>query len=353
MTHLRPIAALLAATLWIFLPCARAQAAPQGPLVFRAEVNVVGLNIAVTDRHGRYVTGLKPADFAITEDGIAESIASFQEGNGVPLTLAAAAPAPAAAPADAAATDRAPEAPPRTDARPVTAAGASIYVLMDTSNYMYQGLGFVHAQDAIVGFIRSLARADRVAFYSYSRNLSRQTLLTFSRPALVRGVRTTVNGDQAALYDALLLTLRDARHVAGRKVVVVFSNGPDNSSLVPPSDVSELAQSEGIPIYVVSTRHARENPVFAAAMRRLSSDTGGEAFFARRWQNERTAFAIIRDDLQHLYFLSYYPKPNPNDGWRTIHVRLVGEQFKHDRIRTRNGYQFRPAPPAGAVSPHQ
>ena len=75
-------------------------------------------------------------------------------------------------------------------------------------------------------------------------------------------MRATTAGDDAALYDALLLTLKDAGPVKGRKVVVVFSNGPDNASMVPPEDLDELAQSEGIPVYMISTRDAKIEPMF-------------------------------------------------------------------------------------------
>ena len=54
--------------------------------------------------------------------------------------------------------------------------GANVYVLFDTSNYMYRG--FVFAQDAIADFVRTLEGPDRIAFYSYSRDLSRAALLT-------------------------------------------------------------------------------------------------------------------------------------------------------------------------------
>ena len=102
--------------------------------------------------------------------------------------------------------------------------GANVFVLFDTSDYMYRG--FVFAQDAISDFIRSLGTADKIAFYSYSRDLSRAAALTADRSQLLRAVRSTVAGDQAALYNALLLTLKDAAQNTGRKVVVVFSNGP-------------------------------------------------------------------------------------------------------------------------------
>src|SRR6266481_9044560 len=132
---------------------------------------------------------------------------------------------------------------------------ANVFLLFDTSNYMYRG--FVFAQDAIADFVRSLKSADKVAFYSYSRNLYRAAALTSERSEVVRGVRTSVAGDDAALYNSLLLTVQDAGQYPGRKVIVVFSNGPDNSSMVPPEDVAELAQSAGIPIYMIDRKSTR------------------------------------------------------------------------------------------------
>jgi len=54
----------------------------------------------------------------------------------------------------------------------------------------------------------------------------------------------------------------------------------------------------------------------------MSAATGGEAYYAKNWRDERQAFSLIREDLAHLYFLSYYPQTNPNRGWRTITVKL-------------------------------
>jgi Ca-activated chloride channel homolog len=156
-------------------------------------------------------------------------------------------------------------------------------------------------------------------------------------------VRGTVNGDDSALYNALLMTLKDAAQTSGRKVVVVFSNGPDNSSMVAPEDVDELAQSEGIPIYMISTREAKLDTASAAVFGRMTASTGGEAYFAKTWKDQRDAFASIREDLAHLYFLSYYPQPNPNRGWRAITVRLANQKFKKYQIRTRSGYRPIPA----------
>jgi Ca-activated chloride channel family protein len=303
-------------------------------------VNLVQLNVAVTDKNGNYITGLRPKDFSVTEDGIGEKIATFAEGNEPALSLID--------PADRKASPDVVGNPskdsPAGDSPQSLAslvAGANVFLLFDTSNYMYRG--FVFAQDAIAEFVRSLGSADKIAFYSYSRDISRAAALTADRAQVLRAVRSTVAGDEAALYNTLLLTLKDASQYQGRKVVVVFSNGPDNSSVVPPEDVSEFAQSAGVSIYMISTQQAKLEPVSTAVFDRMTAATGGKAYFAKNWRDEKQAFASVRDDLEHLYSLSYYPKYNANSGWRTITVKLVGDHLKKHKIRTRSGYRPQPS----------
>ncbi len=316
----------------------------------RITVNVVlvQLNVAVTDRKGNYVTGLKPEDFAITEDKIPEKIATFEEGN-EPTTRLVIGPdgKMISQPVVTETSTTAEEGTVKT-AGVGTTTGANVFILFDTSNYMYRG--FVFAQDSIADFIRSLEGVGRVAFYSYSRDLSRAVSLTPDRPTVLRGVRSTVAGDDAALYNSLLLTVKDAARLTGRKAIVVFSNGPDNASLVPPEDVAELAQSTGTIIYMISTRDAQAEPISTAVFERMSKATGGKAYFSKSWKDEKDAFASIREDLAHLYSLSYYPAPNPNHGWRSISVKLVGEAAQKYRIRTRDGYRVLKQPQVASAA---
>ena len=186
-------------------------------------VDLVQLSVAVTDKKGNYIAGLRPDDFLITEDKIQEKIATFEEGSG---RLSLQQHRRRGCRPDSGETEKV------TTERVTPIAGANVFILFDTSNYMYRG--FVYAQDAIADFVRSLDSANRIAFYSYSRNLSRGTLLTADRFRVVNGVRSTVAGDDAALYNCLLLTVKDASQLTGRKAIVVFSNGPDNASSVPP-----------------------------------------------------------------------------------------------------------------------
>jgi len=166
----------------------------------RVEVDMVQLNVAVMDRKGNYVTGLRPSDFVVTEDGITQKVATFGEGNEATRRVTSNGPDRNQA-GDRMRLQQGSADPENSSELGSELgsmmAGANVFILFDTSNYMYRG--FVFAQDAIAEFVRSLDGPDRVAFYSYSRDLSRGATLTADRSQVLRGVRTTVAGDDAAV----------------------------------------------------------------------------------------------------------------------------------------------------------
>jgi VWFA-related protein len=294
---------------------------------FRVKVDLVVLSFTITDNKGHYINGLQPKDFRILEDGIPQKLSSFAEGNKPPLEVAA----------DGSTHPMAISDQGRLAGRLDSVLGTNVFVLFDTSNYMYRG--FVYASDAIADFVRGLDRADSVAVYTYSRNLTRAAMLTKERNEAVSGLRNAVAGDDSALYNCLLLTLRDAARVPGRKVVIVFSNGPDNASMVAPDDVRAVAEDEGIPIYVISTNEVTKDPISSNVFKRISTGTGGKSYFAKTWQKQVEAFEAIREDLGNSYTVTYYPQPNPNEGFRKVTVEVLSDLGKKYRVQARPGYR--------------
>jgi len=301
---------------------------------FRIKVDMVVLSFTVTDSKGHYKNDLKPSDFRVTEDGIAQKINTFGEGNKPPVQVMEDG---STRPLNAQVASEGGEG--KTEVRTDSFVGTNVFVLFDTSNYMYRG--FVYASDAIADFVRGLDRADSVAVYTFSRNLKRDAPLTHERNDAIFGLRKAVAGDDAALYNGLLLTLRDAAKVPGRKVIIVFSNGPDNASMVAPDDVRAVAEDEGIPIYVISTNDVNKDATSSAVFRRISNRTGGKAYFAKTWQKQVEAFESIREDLGNSYTITYYPQSNPNEGFRKINVEIVSDVGKKYRVRARPGYRPR------------
>ena len=143
--------------------------AQDGPrTIFRVKVDMVVLSFQVTDNKGRYVNGLKPGDFKIYEDGILQSVSTFAEGAKAPMSV------------EADGTMR-PLLESKKDAlpgmeKPDAFVGTNVFVLFDTSNFMYKG--FVYAEDAIADFVRGLDKADSVALYTFSRKLVYGDLLS-------------------------------------------------------------------------------------------------------------------------------------------------------------------------------
>ena len=299
--------------------------------VFKSKVDLVVLSFTVTDNKGKYVNGLKPSDLKVMEDGILQKLATFSEGDKPAMQI----------------LDNGqlrPLLPNTPEAQQMNAGadalvGTNVFVLFDTSNFMYKG--FVYAEDAIADFVRGLDKADSVAVYTFSRNLSRATSLTPDRNTAISGLRTAVAGDDTALYNGLLLTLRDAAKVPGRKVIIVFSNGPDNASMVAPDDVRAVAEDEGIPIYVISTNDVNKDPISSSVFRRLTQRTGGKAYWAKTWQKQVEAFEAIREDLGNSYTVTYYPAANPNEGFRKIDIQITTDIGKKYRVRSRPGYRPR------------
>ena len=324
--------ALLAGSLGMFSQALRAQ---EPRPTFRVKVDMVVLSFTVTDSKGHYINGLKPSDFRLTEDSITQKINTFGEGNKPPVqVLDNGTTRPLTVAEEAAIT---PADGPAPEVRSDSFVGTNVFVLFDTSNYMYRG--FVYASDAIADFVRGLDKTDSVAVYTFSRNLSRPAPLTHDRNDAIFGLRKAVAGDDAALYNGLLLTLRDAAKVPGRKVIIVFSNGPDNASLIAPDDVRAVAEDDGIPIYVISTNDVTKDPMSSNVFKRISTRTGGKAYFAKTWQKQVEAFESIREDLGNSYTITYYPQTNPNEGFRKINVEIVTDVGKKYRVRARPGYR--------------
>jgi Ca-activated chloride channel family protein len=310
--------------LFVLVALAVAQDRP----TFRVKVDMVVLSFTITDSKGHYINGLQPKDFKIVEDGIPQKLATFAEGNKPPLDVAANGVSLKPIPVTESG---------KIEGRSDAFVGTNVFVLFDTSNYMYRG--FVYASDAIADFIRGLDRTDSVAVYTYSRNLTRVAPLGKERNEAVSGLRNAVAGDDSALYNCLLLTLRDAAHIPGRKVVIVFSNGPDNASMVAPDDVRAVAEDEGIPIYVISTNEVTKDAVSSGVFKRISTGTGGKSYFAKTWQKQVEAFEAIREDLGNSYTVTYYPQPNPNEGFRKIAVEITSDAGKKYRVQARPGYR--------------
>jgi Ca-activated chloride channel family protein len=278
----------------------------QGPS-FRAGVDLVSLNVTVTDGTAHYVTTLEQEDFSVFEDGMKQDVTFFSKTN-LPIALA---------------------------------------LMIDTSASMDTKLPI--AQEAAIGFVRRLRPQDLAEIIDFD---SRVTIIaTFSDNAneLEQAIRKTSAGGSTSLYNAIYIALNDLKKLVAknveeirRRAIVVLSDGEDTSSLLPFEEVLDLAKRSETAIYAIGLRAGdspNENKGFKEAefaMRQLSQETGGRAFFPNQVAELGKVYGQISDELSSQYTIGYSSRNPRRDGaWRRVVVRVNGQQLT---ARTKQGY---------------
>lgn len=279
---------------------------------FRSGVELVALNVVVTDPGERFVTGLEPDDFAVFEDGVQQEV-SFFGASDVPLDLA---------------------------------------ILLDTSASMSDKMETL--QEAAIGFVATLRAGDRVSII----DIKDATRVLFPMgPGMGEAydaIRSTVARGGTALYNGTYMTLKEMARQrrehdeVRRQAMVVLSDGADTASLVGYDDVMELAKASGIGIYTISLRSkfdivraSREGRRFFSqsdfGMKALAQETGAKAYFPNDISELTGVYASIADELANQYALGYTSKNPKRDGsYRRVIVRVTDKPGI--RTRTRNGY---------------
>jgi Ca-activated chloride channel family protein len=308
-------AAVLAAATVLGLPPARAPLRAQAPQPqrpsFRAGVDVVSLNVTVTNEEGHYVTDLQPEDFSVFEDGVKQDVTFFDRSN-LPIALS---------------------------------------LLLDTSASMEERIQT--AQEAAVGFARRLRPQDLGQLVDFNTRVEVTQAFTNNVDELEAAIRKTAAGGSTALYNAVYIALKELKKIQAmsadeirRQAIVVFSDGEDTSSLVTFDEVLDLAKRSETAIYTIGLR-TREDTLgkgFKEAdyvMRELAQQTGGRSFFPSKIEELAAIYSQIGEELSSQYMLGYMSKNSRRDGtWRRVVVRV-------DRPgatpRTKLGY-FAPAP---------
>jgi Ca-activated chloride channel family protein len=224
------------------------------PPVFRAGVDLVALNIVVTDGAARFVTGLQPKDFAVYEDGVQQDV-SFFAATSVPLDLA---------------------------------------ILLDTSASMSDKMQEV--QQAATGFASTLRDGDRAMIVDIKDATRILQPLSGDIDAVKTAIAATRAKGGTALYNGVYTTLKELlkqRRVSDevrRQAIVVLSDGDDTASLVTFDDVMAQAKESGIAIYTITLRSGSVIQAVQASGRRyfseseysmkaLAQETGARAFF--------------------------------------------------------------------------
>jgi Ca-activated chloride channel family protein len=263
------------------------------PPTFEVGIEVINLNLSVTDGRNNYVTDLLQKDFAVFEDGIRQELSLFTHEN-LPISLA---------------------------------------VLIDTSASMEEKLPVARA--AASRFIKTLRPQDSAMVMAFNDRSSVLQDYTNDLSALENAISRTQASGPTALHNALYITLKELskQKKAGelrRRAVVLLSDGEDTASLVSDEQVLELARKAEINIYAISLRpnrpQDRSRLAFSQAeyvLTALTRETGGRVFFPNSLSELDSVYDQIAEELRTQYSLGYVSSNRRRDGkWRRIVVRI-------------------------------
>ena len=284
--------------------------AEPGQPTFRAGVEVVSLNVTVTERDGRFVSGLPQEAFSVFEDGVKQDVIFFS-GTQLPTALG---------------------------------------LLVDTSASMNEKLPI--AQQAAIGFIQRMRPDDILTIVDFDSRAEILQGFTADQPRLTAAIRRTTAGGSTSLYNAVYVALNEfkkiraanAQNEVRRQAIVVLSDGEDTSSLVPFEEVLELAKRTEVAIYAIGLKDGggpRNRPMggFSESdfvLKQFAQETGGKAFFPTSADELSVIYGSVADELAAQYTVGYASRNQRRDGrWRRIVVRV---ERPNTIARTKQGY---------------
>ena len=272
------------------------------------------LPITVIDKKGQFVPGLTKNDFVILEDRTPQQIETFSDDIGQVLPV-------------------------------------YVAVLMDTSPSTGGKIKF--EQESALNFIQTVVRErkDQVLFATFDHEINLLQDFTNKLDLLNRAVLSVKKtGTQTALYDAVWQFCDEKlRTAAGRRVLVVITDGEDTYSRANLRDAIDIAQRTETTIFAISTKAgfiAAVPGVEAGEVKdkkdreltTLAEETGGAAFFTGDMLSLERSFSKISKELRAQYLVTYKPANDHYDGsFRKIEVKLA-EGRKDLKVRTKRGY---------------
>jgi Ca-activated chloride channel homolog len=278
-----------------------------GVYTIRKSVDDVALFFSVSS-HGRMVNGLEQADIHISDDNKPpESVLQFAPQSKLPLRLA---------------------------------------LLIDTSGSVQDRFSF--EKHAAAEFVRKMLNS--ASDLSFIVGFSGETTVTqdfSSQPAeLGKGIDKLANGGGTALFDAVsfacwkLAAYPDRERVA--RVLVILTDGEDNSSHTTLKQSLQVAERTGVTIYTVSTKEERGDKTDAdKVLEVLAERTGGDALFPGDIFTLGKSFDKLHDLIRGRYFIAYKPADfHPNGSYRTISI-VAEKNGKRLQVRSRKGYHAR------------
>ncbi len=298
MAPMLRLTAVIVLTLLVLPPLAA------GQFTIKVGVDLVNVLFSVTDDRGRLISDLGPEDFIIEEDGKVQEIQHFARENELPLTIA---------------------------------------MLIDTSPSVRQV--FDEEKRTAVAFFESIMRRQDLALViGFERNITLVQDFTESATPLGEAIRSLGIGSGTSLYDAVYLASEDRlRQEAGRKAIILISDGEDTTSKIRRSEALIAAHQADAVIYSIYNQQPRRG-VFGGrrgsgdmrTLRTLSEETGGAVFEVKNDSRFQDIFDQITQELRTQYSLGYVSTNTKQDGgYREIQIKPRNRDL---RVRARKGY---------------
>jgi VWFA-related protein len=289
---------------------AQQQAAPQTQeppqTIFRSETNLVLLNVSVFDQQGNIVKGIPKSAFTVYENGVKQDVTVFRQED-VPISLG---------------------------------------LIIDNSASMENKRQRVNS--AALAMVKASNPQDEVFVINFSDEALVTQEFTSDVQQLEKSLRKIDSRGETAMRDALVLGLDHLSHRSkkDKKVLLVVTDGEDNSSVETQRHLIEAAQHHDVIIYAVGLLGA-EQPASAErakkALDELTLATGGRSWFPADVSEIEKIAPEIAHEIRNQYVLGYTPTNTAEDGsYRKIRVDVARPDVN---VRTRSGYYARRSGP--------
>jgi VWFA-related protein len=310
--------------------------------VVRVETNLTNIFFSAEDRHKRFISTLKPDDIRILEDGQPQQVFTFQQNTELPLSLAIL--------VDCSASEE------RTLPQEKSAARDFLEAVLRPNKDEAAIVSFTGEVTLEQGFTGSMERLrhaiDRVEFIPPSGYIGGGVVVQGTPP--ISGTNQQLAGS-TAIWDAVWATSNEllsesAEHT--RRAIILLTDGDDTISQVKMADAVKRAEKADVLIYAIGIGDRYSFGVNEGALRKITDQTGGRAYFPHNERELKEAFVQIQQDLRSQYLLAYAPSNKTRDGsYRKIQIEIVNpELYKELKLKYRQGY-FAKAPESGTSHP--
>jgi Ca-activated chloride channel homolog len=278
------------------------QKGTQDPTI-SVDVKLVNVFVTVTDAGGAPARTLTRDNFALFEDGVPQTISVFSRESQLPLSI-------------------------------VMAVDASLSTKKDLKLELISARKFAH---------EIMRPQDALALYQFSEIVEELVPFTSDLRRIDAGIERVHVRSATAMYDAVYLGAEALYKRAGRKVMVIITDGGDTASSTSYQEALRAAQQSEATVYSMIVV-----PIEASAGRelggehaliQLSRDTGGKHYYADTLPRLERAFEQISEELRAQYLLAYYPvRRIAETDFRKIGIDLKGPATEGLRARHRTGY---------------